>query len=407
MKRWYLLIIPILGWGAIVLAQKNEDTITFAIARELILKQNPGLKAAKTKIDASRVAIDQSRMLPNPEAELVLDKFGFNEIEVSVGQTIELGGKGKLRVSRAKTKLEAAQNECKNNTFILESEMIRRYIPVINGTRKLAVLDTLIEMIDLSKVQIEKKINAGASKKTDLLRIEIELERYRLERSELVRSIQQARKNFASLGGNEYRKLLNVKGNLNTDLVIPSLDELKKSVKVSSAILAIEIDSSKLSFEQRLVKAEAIPDLKISAGLLFDNVDNKYSPLVGLSMGIPLWNKNVAACQELYLEQQALTEQKKEIYDQLVSTIDDIVSKVSEIDTKLHTLKTSTIPKADSVHALIMEYYTTGSVSYPELTDAQGELLMLQMEYHDIEAERAEILVDLKEMTNIQIQIIK
>jgi len=85
----------------------------------------------------------------------------------------------------------------------------------------------------------------------------------------------------------------------------------------------------------------------------------------------------------------------------------DLYSRLQGIDRKLSTLKTSTLPKAAEVYAMLVEYYQAGSVGYLDLTASRTEVLRLRMDLLDIEAERALALAELMQTTSLHIQVVK
>ena len=56
---------------------------------------------------------------------------------------------------------------------------------------------------------------------------------------------------------------------------------------------------------------------------------------------------------------------------------------------------------------MLQEYYNAGSVGYTDLAATRTEMLGLQMDRIDLEAERALAIADLMLLTSMQIQIVK
>ena len=140
-------IIFIMGCGLIVISSDYADSssaVSFIQAREIILSGNPGLKSARTETEAAIVGVDLSRTLPNPNAELSLDKFGVNELEARIEQTIELGGKRRLRTLSAQKDVDAALIVQKMTERELDVEIVRRFIPIATTEKKRAVVDSII-----------------------------------------------------------------------------------------------------------------------------------------------------------------------------------------------------------------------------------------------------------------------
>lgn len=407
MQQWGFLVISLLYCFKVSNATPVENSIPFSKARELILTNNASLKACGTDSKAAQAGMQQAGVLPNPSIGVDLDRFGANEIEFSVEQTFELGGKRQLRKESAQREIDATENNRKIGQLGLEAEIVRRFIPIAITTSKLSVLDSIIATAEATKEQIRKRVDAGASKRTDLIRAEIDVEQYLLERNQLVRELSGARKKFAALGGEQDSILLYVSGLLSSQTDLPILDNLRKAIATSPQISAIDIDKLRLTTQQKQLRAEIVPDLNVSAGILRDNVDNAFSPLVGVTMNLPLFNSNTAAQQQLQLQRQAIDERKTGNLRVIDAEVEDLHSRLLEMDKKANTLKNSTLPKAENVYSMLQEYYNAGSVGLLDLTAIRTEILKLRMELIDIEEQWAQGLVDLMQLTSLQISIVK
>ncbi|HON11009.1 MAG TPA: TolC family protein [Chitinispirillaceae bacterium] len=407
MTRWFLMTIICWTISQADASTDTKDSLSFAEAREIILSGNAGLRSAKTEIDAAKAGVHQAGTFPNPDIEVSLEKFGVDEIEASVGQTFELGGKRKHRTEAAQIEVDALVNAGEIARLELEAEIIRRFIPIVTTTHKLDVLDSIIKITESTKEQIQRRVEAGGARATDLVRIEMDIEQLQLERRELLLENKQARMKFAALGSNQDLSLINVTGELNHELSIPDLKTLQSAVEKNPVITAYAIEQKKLEAERRQLRADAKPDLNISLGYLRNNEDNSNSPTLGLSMSVPLFNRNTAAQKQAELRQKASGEQRENTYRLLMAEIEEILSQLEAIDLKLNSLQSSIVPKARKVYETLQEYYSAGSASFLDLAEAQAEMLRLGLELLDILQDRAEKLTDLMQMTSIYLQIIK
>lgn len=407
--RTFLLTVLLCNWifAEIILGADSAFGISFAKAREIILSQNPGIKSADAEIEAAKEGAFQADLMPNPEAGIALDKFGANEIELSVEQTIELGGKRSLRKESAAKEIDAAINAGKNSRLELETEIIHRFIPIVTARKKLDLLDSIIGLAESTREQIERRTVAGASRKTDLIRSEIDLEKLQLERNELLREEKTARIKFAVLGGNSNAPLLNVSGKIADDTEIPPLDMIRNHLQQNLSLKGVDIEEQQLQVQIRQLGAEVVPDLNISAGYLRDNEESSNSPLIGLSMCIPLFNQNKYARKQVRLKSSALQKKRQNMFQLMDADVQDIYSRLVLIDNQINTLLSSTIPKSERVYMMMQDYYNAGNADYLDYSQTQAELLRLTMELYDIQAERAQKLADLMHLSNMPIEIVK
>ena len=407
MIRWFLMAIMCWTISQADASPDTKDSLSFAEAREIILSGNAGLRSAKTEIDAAKAGVHQAGTFPNPDIEVSLEKFGADEIEASVGQTFELGGKRKHRTEAAQIEVDVLVNAGEIARLELEAEIIRRFIPIATTTHKMDVLDSIIKITESTRDQIQRRVEAGGARTTDLVRIEIDIEQLQLERKELLLENKQARMKFAALGSSQNFSLINVTGELNHESSIPDLKTLQNAIDKNPVIMAYVIEQKKLEVERRQLSADASPDLNLSMGYLRNNEANSNSPTFGLSMSVPLFNRNTAAQKQAELRQKASGEQRENAYRLLMADIEGIHSQLEAIDLKLNSLQSSIVPKARKVYETLQEYYSAGSASFLDIAEAQAEMLRLRLELLDILQERAEKLTDLMQMTSINLQIVK
>lgn len=407
--RTFLLTVLLCNWifAEIIPGADSAFGISFAKAREIILSQNPGIKSADAEIEAAKEGAFQADLMPNPEAGIALDKFGANEIELSVEQTIELGGKRSLRKESAAKEIDAAINAGKNSRLELETEIIHRFIPIVTARKKLDLLDSIIGLAESTREQIERRTVAGASRKTDLIRSEIDLEKLQLERNEILIEEKTARIKFTALGGNNSASLLNVSGKIVDDTEIPPLDTIRNHLQQNLSLKGVDIEEQQLQVQIRQLGAEVVPDLNISAGYLRDNEESSNSPLIGLSMCIPLFNQNKYARKQVRLKSSALQKKRQNMFQLMDADVQDIYSRLVLIDNQINTLLSSTIPKSERVYMMMQDYYNAGNADYLDYSQTQAELLRLTMELYDIQAERAQKLADLMHLSNMPIEIVK
>ncbi len=408
MKKLFILTLLTVFEASLSTAPPSvaENAITFANARKIILSRNSGLRSAETEIDAAKAGIAQAGVFPNPEIGIALDKFGANEIEATIEQLIELGDKRKLRTQAAQREVDRVINGSQVSKVELESEIVRRFIPIAITANMLNVIDSMLKISELTRDQIQKRVDAGGSRMTDLVRIDIDIEKLKIERSELHSKNTQARLKFAALGSEQDTMLVHVIGDLG-ETPLPGIDELLKSIDNTPVYKSFAVDQALLETQRRQLHADIVPDLNLSAGYLRSNYDHYNSPLIGLSMSIPVFNKNTAAQKQIELKQKALGEQQENVHRLLTADIQEIHSQIVIIDQKLQILKSSTIPKAQQVYMMLQEYYNAGNAGFLDLTEAQAEMLRLKLEIIEIQQERALLLADLMQTTAVTIQIIK
>ncbi len=408
MKIWY--VVTLLCWVVSIHAASPTAThhsLSFSQAREIILSRNAGLKSAQTEIDAARAGVAQADTRPNPGIGVELNQFGTREIEAGVEQELELGGKRRLRTKAAQKEVDAAANSREITRLALEAEIVRRFIPIATTTRKLVVVDSILKITEVTRDMVQRRVDAGASPTTDLVRLEIDIEQLRLEHSEIRSRNHRARLQFAALGADQDSVLMNVAGELQTDIPIPDLATLQRAVHDNPAIGAYTIEQARLETKRQQLRADVVPSVHLSAGFVRNNAENDNAVTLGLSMPIPLFDRNSAAQKRAELELQASSWREENAYRLLMADIHEIHGHLQVLEQRLHSLRGTTIPKAQQVHTMVQEYYQAGNADFLALTEAQAEVLRLKLELIDTQQTRALALADLMQNTATHIQVVQ
>ncbi|MBL8029547.1 MAG: TolC family protein, partial [Fibrobacteres bacterium] len=93
----YALLISIL-----TLRLYAQETVTIQQAIENALKYNGNIKAVEKEKDAVKSEISQAGRFQNPEVEVETENLGSASTSVSVIMPVELGGKRKARIMKAR-----------------------------------------------------------------------------------------------------------------------------------------------------------------------------------------------------------------------------------------------------------------------------------------------------------------
>lgn len=403
----YLLFFLLPGGAVPALFATEQTSIPFAQARKLILAENAGLKATGTEVEAAAAAVFQAGLRPNPTITIALDKFGANEIELAAEQTFELGDKRTLRKTAATSEVATAKNTHDRTLLELEAEIIRRFIPIAAAENRLVLIDSIIANAEATKTQIENRVRAGAARKTDLIRADIEMEQLLLERSTIKSTQEQARKHFARLGGEQGASLENVTGELAENPELPALDTLFAALDSTPQLHLFDLEQLHLDIEQKQLRADVTPDLDVTFGFLRNNLDNYHSPLVGASLTLPLFNKNTARIKQAELTRKAIGEKRDNTLQQIKSQLEELYGRVFDIDRRIATLSQNTLPKAIQLHELTLEYYLLGSSGFLDLAASQAEMFRFKIDIHDLKTERAQTLAAIMQLSSFSLKIIK
>jgi cobalt-zinc-cadmium efflux system outer membrane protein len=385
----------------------NAEALNFEQIKQKALNNNPGLSAGNSAVKAAEAEILQAGAILNPELEISSENFGENAIEVVLTQPIEIGGKRNARIQLARKALRAAELENDATRLGLEAEIIRRCVPILGLQKKIAVLDSLASVMGESLTDIKRRIQAGAAMEADALRTEMELDELLMEKAALNRQLNQQKKELAALWGNTDDADIQLAFTLNSAISLPQRPEILKKIHEHPEGKLLKLKQETAAAEIRQLKAEAFPELAISAGYLRNNEEDENAVIAGMSISLPLFNRNKGAILSKGHEVTAAGKKFQAFFVERTTKAGTILSEIENTTEAFSVLTEKLQPKAKNVYALLERYYKYGNISILEVLESRRNLLEINLRSIDLITENALLAADLMELTGISVQIIK
>lgn len=381
--------------------------LAFTAAQKRVLKKNAGLHSIEQAVKAAESRRAQAGAWPNPEAEVMLENFGRNEIEIAITQPFELGGKRKARIALATKGTELVTRELEYKKLAITCEIIRRFVPLLSLQQRQMLIDSMIAISEEGIANITKRIEAGATKAVDALRAEVEKEELILEKKALKREFMQAKHELAALWSDTAAAFDAVSGIIKPSIPIPAKEELRKTMLQHPEILALKCEQEIARAQISEVKAEAFPEMALTGGYLRNNEAGEHAPLAGISLSLPFFNRNKGTRQAKEHELSSMRFAIKQHETERIVALSKLHSEISGLQEEFTTLLEKIAPKAQQAYAALTTYYTQGSASILEVLEAQAHLMEIRLSIIDTHARIALLASDLMELTGHTITIIQ
>lgn len=324
---WRLVALVILlgGSGADLTAQQHlslHDAIVIAQA-------GPAASAAEAQVDEYRGWLRQAGLAPNPRLFLQSEdirpwasSFDFGtqtEDYAYLSQTLEVNGKRGKRVALAQAQLGQAEATRDLRMRQITGAVTLAYWNAVGLERISNLLKDDMAAVDEMVRYHQQRVEAGAMRGVDLMRMQIEQDRLKTNLAMAQRDARQARLELFRRMGKEYQEV-QLSDSIEVPPVVSEMDpktalERRPDVRAAQeAVVAAEAD-------QRLQRAIAKPDPDLLGGYKRNSANNTI--FTGLQLPLPVWNRNqgevqraeaslnVAKANLALLENQALLEVKQ------------------------------------------------------------------------------------------------
>ena len=344
-SRWITraCVLAFFAMGCSSLSAQSSQGLSLHDAVQRALR-SPQTTVLDSQLEQSQGIVRQAGLRPNPRLYIQSedlrpwdDSFDFanhTEDYAYLGQTIEIAGKRSKRIALATAQLQQAQAYRVLRVRQLVGRVSSAYWMAVSQKQIVDLLTEDLKVVD-EMVQYHKaRVDAGAMRGIDLMRMQIERDRLAVALRSAQRDAQQARLElFKQMGiapsdvplSDTLDAVPDVQP-MSTDVVLAQRPDIAAT---RSAVQAAEADL-------RLQRANAVPDPDFFGGYKRNTGDN--TGYGGLQLTLPFGNRNqgeiqraqasvtTAQAQLSVLEQQVSTEMRQAYENYLAQR--EIVEKV-------------------------------------------------------------------------------
>lgn len=377
--RTFLKILQILL--VLVVGSIYAENLSLDRALFLTLESNPDLKAKELEIQSKQAIVKQVSLLPNPEVEVELQDFGRSEGSLLFSQLVELGGKRARRIGIAKSEKEIAQLQFETHRLEILAETAEKFIQLWEAQENKKYWLESVNIADSVLSIIEHRVSEGASPAVEKIRAEVELANTRIKARNVDKSFTAAKFRLAAMWGEKQPSFDNVESD--------SLDEIRdldtslifEIMNKSPLMLLQNALIKKQSAELKLAKAEKFTDLEVAAGVKREGETGNNMAVLGLSIGLPLFNRNQGGIQEAKIGHKMSEYDKKNIENSLRAELQELVTAYMIHKNEVETIKDITLPGTEKAFEEVQKLYQHGKTSFLDLLDIQRSLLELKASY--------------------------
>jgi cobalt-zinc-cadmium efflux system outer membrane protein len=368
------ILLPITGG-----AQEPASQLTLDRAVELYLEGNLELQAARYRVERSAADQIAARLRPNPVLTVSAENFAVSgplpfqrlyEVGFSYSETIELGGKRRIRQEVADLSVSVAEAQLANTLRQGVSEVKHLYYEALlaRATVQIAMenRDTFQQLLRVNLVRFQQ----GAIPEGDLLKV-------RLERVKFDSAVQQADLGLRQsmirlqerLGQSGYDSV-----EISGDLVFAPLDLSLEALKEMALSERPDIQAARLDVEladRRLVleRAQNAPDLLPFVG--YKRVANDNTVLFGLSLPLRVRDRNEAGIARAAADGRIVQTQVGLIRNRILAEVELAFRAYETARNQVNVFRTELLQQADESRNIALLAYEEGATELLPLLEAQ------------------------------------
>ena len=366
---------------------ETQSSLEINDAIRIAIENHPKLRAAGYRIDAATGIVLQSGLHPNPSLNMESEALGSNagrggETAFTIEQQILLGNQLNNAKDVARSDKLSTQIEFEALEFAIATQVSNAYFSVLSAQQRLQRNQELVALSTQLLDSVNARFDAGSATETDRLRAEVVYEQALLSHDATRFQLDAANQSLASALGTDSKIDTPLITEIDQLPVLPTHNQLIASTleansKVSLAKLAIE----RAKQSHKLAQSQASPDLFVSVGPRYSDIDNETTLDLGLSLEIPLFDRNQGEIQATLSQRLSASAQLREVQLELLAEVSNAWSNYQSSLSAANRYRDQLIPKSERTLELTKLAYESGKTDFLRLLDAQQVLIESRLSY--------------------------
>lgn len=377
-----LLITSNLATGAALVESTNPLTLEAALG--LALQANPSIAVAERDREAIEGVRLQAATRPNPSISTSVQdtRSETRQIFLQLNQEIELGNKREAR-------LEAADAFYKKATAVLDSKKAEIHANVVNAFYEVLAAQERLKLskssLDVAKLALDasaKRVKAGKSSPVEETKSKIAESTAKIELNQATSQLNSARKRLAALWGSTSPVFERAEGDVGNIPPVSSVIDLSAALDNSPAIYLAKLEINARDSMTKIERSKATPNITISAGVVNNQeLGGINQALLGLSMPIPLFDRNQGNLQEAVSRQYKAQDELVDLRARLGASLATQHERLKTARQTAESLRSEILPSAQSAFDAANKGFIAGKFSFLDVLDAQRTLFQAKSQY--------------------------
>ena len=364
-------------------AATEQARLTLDQAQELAAAHSPELSSAQHEVDATSGGVIQAGAWRNPELTTTVEDFRSRTrtTTATIGIPLELGGKRSARLSAAERAHDVAAAQLANTKAEVRSQVVARYFGLVVAQERLRLANDSAKLAAKAADVVGRRVDAGKVSPVDATRAKVDAANAQLEVAEAQSELRAARQTLAALWGESQPRFGDVDGDLSGVPAGPSSAELLRDLDNAPSLRAtrLEIDSRKALVD--VERSKAVPDVVLSLGAKRDNELGLTQAVVGISIPLPLFDRNQGAVYEASKRAEKAQDEYESARVQLLADLSQATAQLSTAQASLAVLRDTVLPAAQQAYDASTTGFEAGKFGFLDVIDAQRSLLQARSRY--------------------------
>ncbi len=354
------------------------------------LLRNPDLAADSYEVRAREASLLQARAYANPTASVELEDFAgsgeFHGVESAqttllLGQLIELGGKRAARIEIAAASRDLASWDYEVRRIEVLVRTAGAFIDVLAAQERHRIAEEALELTGSMQTAATRRLRAGIGSSAEEIRAGVQVDIAGVEREHTEHELATARQALAAMWGGEEARFESAEGNIEILPAVPSMEDLAQRVDASPAIARWQTELAQREALRERAKSDRVPDVTLRAGPRRLSGPEETAVVVGVSVPIPLWNRNRGAIAEAEHRLAKLASETRAARVRTVTELATARVRLAATSEEANLLRTRVLPGTERAVEALRRGYSAGRTPQIEVLDAERARLAAREQY--------------------------
>lgn len=389
----FFLLLNLSGqFGSITPALAAEN-ISLDEAIALALQANPDIAVALSGREVGSGQVLQAGARPNPTLSAQVEdlRSRYRNSTLLISQQLETAGKRDKRIAAADANLAIADADIRIAQAETSAKVYAAFYQVLAAQQAQMLATELLQIGTTSKETTTKRVLAGKVSPVEETKAKVVEAGLKVDLVNASQQLVAAKKRLISLWGKGLASTetttFTAAGELDKLNTLPALTELAAELPNSPRLKKASLMVIQKQALSEIEKSKQTPDVTISLGARRnEELGGITQALVGLSIPIPLFDRNQGNLQSAKAREVQSQDEKTAIENQLQAELAIAYARWQSQIEAITTYSQDILPGAQSAFDAARKGFDFGKFSFLEVLDAQRTLFQTKTQFIQTQA---------------------
>jgi len=363
--------------------QQDSKELTLSDSLDLALKANPDIAVAMREREALSGTKLQAATRPNPYVSTSIQdtRSATRQIYLQLNQEFELGNKRKARIDAADAFYSKADAELDSKQAEIHANVVLAYFEVLVAQERVKLAQSSVEVAESAFDVASKRVKAGKSSPVEQTKSAIAESSVKIELIQATTQLNNSRKRLSALWGDSAPRFERATGEVTIIPEVSHLEELQALIDDSPAVKIAKLEIIARNALTNIERSRAVPNITISAGVVNNQEVGLNQALFGLSIPIPVFDRNQGNVQEAVSRKFKAEDELVAIKNKIQTNLATQYERLSAARQSTLSLKNDILPNAQSAFDAANRGFSLGKFNFLDVLDAQRTLYQTKSQY--------------------------